>query len=82
LPHIRDVLVGGGRVSDQSLRESRLRELYGVTVLGVKRADGSAVTHPDANTIIRAGDRVIVFGLAAQIAAFVSAAAADASTEV
>jgi CPA2 family monovalent cation:H+ antiporter-2 len=82
LPHIRDVLVGEGRVSDRSLRDSRLREVFGVTVLGVKRSDGSSVSHPGADTIIRAGDRVTVFGLSAQIAAFVSAAAADASTEV
>jgi CPA2 family monovalent cation:H+ antiporter-2 len=82
LPHIREVLVGDGPAVDRALRESRLREVFGVTVLGVKRADGSTVSHPDAETMIRAGDRVTVFGLPAQIAAFLSAAAADASTEV
>jgi len=42
-------------------------------VLTVARADGQVVRHPDAETILRRGDRVRVFGLPEQIATFVAA---------
>jgi K+/H+ antiporter YhaU regulatory subunit KhtT len=45
----------------------------GVTVLAVARADGQVVRHPDAETILRTGGRVRVFGLPEQIGAFVVA---------
>jgi len=75
LPQVREVTVGTGEITDQSLREARVRERFGVTVLAVTRAaDGEVVLNPPPETILRPGDRVRLFGLADQIRAFVESA--------
>jgi CPA2 family monovalent cation:H+ antiporter-2 len=75
LPQIREVTVGTGEITDQSLREARVRERFGVTVLTVSRAAGGEVLlNPPPETILRPGDRVRLFGLADQIRAFVERA--------
>ena len=70
LPQLADIALGSGTLADQSLREARIRERLGVTVVAVTHAGGGTVVNPSAETILRAGDRVRVFGLPQQIAAF------------
>ncbi|MBI3108432.1 MAG: cation:proton antiporter, partial [Candidatus Rokubacteria bacterium] len=70
LPQVEDLAVGQGVLADQSLREARIRERLGVTVVAVTRAGGEGLLHPDPDTIVRAGDRMRIFGLPEQIAAF------------
>jgi K+:H+ antiporter len=70
LPRIADLTLGPGALADQSLREARIRERLGVTVVAVTRPQGPVVVNPSAETILRAGDRVRVFGLPEQIEAF------------
>jgi monovalent cation:H+ antiporter-2, CPA2 family len=71
LPQIFDVMLGRSpRVTDQSLRDARIRERFGVTVVAVTRANGDFVLHPGPETILRQGDTVRVFGLPPQIEAF------------
>lgn len=73
LPEIREVTVDRApRLADQSLGEARIRERFGVMVVAVTRASGEFVLHPSAQTVIRPGDVLRVFGLPAQIEAFVS----------
>ncbi|MBI4592971.1 MAG: cation:proton antiporter [Candidatus Rokubacteria bacterium] len=73
LPVVHEVTMAAGELADQSLREARLRERFGVTVVSLRRSNGETVPHPSANTVLRPGDRVWVFGLPEQIAAFVRA---------
>jgi CPA2 family monovalent cation:H+ antiporter-2 len=70
LPQIVDLTLGPGALADQSLREARIRERLGVTIVAVTHADGHVVVNPSADTILRAGDRVRVFGLPEQLDAF------------
>jgi K+:H+ antiporter len=70
LPQIADLTLGPGTLADQSLREARIRERLGVTIVAVTRPAGPVVVNPSADTILRAGDRVRVFGLPEQIDAF------------
>jgi CPA2 family monovalent cation:H+ antiporter-2 len=71
LPEIVDVLLGGAsRLTDQSLRDAQVRERFGVTVVALTRVNGDFVLHPAAETILRPGDSVRVFGRPAQIEAF------------
>lgn len=70
LPEVREVAVGSDDVADQSLRESRIRERFGVTVVAVVRA-GDVILNPPPDTMLRPGDRVRLFGLPAQIERFV-----------
>ena len=52
---------------DQSLRESRIRERYGVTVVAVERNSGELIVNPSPDTVIMRGDKIRVFGLREQI---------------
>lgn len=70
LPEVREIVLGAGALADRSLGEARVRERFGVTVVSVERSDGSAVMNPSADTRLRAGDRLRVFGLRDQIDAF------------
>jgi CPA2 family monovalent cation:H+ antiporter-2 len=71
LPQIADVpLVEASGVTDQSLRDARIRESFGVTVLALTRPSGEVVLHPPPETILRPRDRVRVFGLPEQIERF------------
>jgi K+:H+ antiporter len=70
MPEVREVAVAGDGVADQSLRESRIRERFGVTVVAVVKA-GDVILNPPPDTILRPGDRVRLFGLPGQIEEFV-----------
>jgi K+/H+ antiporter YhaU regulatory subunit KhtT len=52
-----------------------VRERFGVTVVSVERLGGEAVLNPSADTRLRPGDRLRVFGLPEQIDAFRAEAA-------
>jgi CPA2 family monovalent cation:H+ antiporter-2 len=73
LPHVEEVPLGDGAFTDQSLREAKIRERFGVTVVAVSRPDG-VVFNPGPETMLRSGDILRVFGLGAQIAAFAKSA--------
>ena len=70
--------IGAGALGDQSLREARIRERFGVTIVAVNRADG-IILNPPPETILRPGDTVRAFGLPHQIAAFVREAEGSSS---
>jgi CPA2 family monovalent cation:H+ antiporter-2 len=69
LPAVREVGVAAAGLADQSLREARIRERFGVTVVAVVRAGGETVFNPPPETVLRAEDRIRVFGLPEQIQA-------------
>ncbi len=70
LPEVREVTIGTDAIADQSLAEARLRERFGITVVRIERPGGDVVMSPDAETLLRPGDRIRVFGLPHQIEAF------------
>lgn len=71
LPQVQEITIDAGRLADQSLREARVRERYGVTVTAITRSNGEVIQHPSADTLFRAGDHVRVFGLPQQVARLV-----------
>lgn len=73
LPHVEEVRLADGAFADQSLRDAKIRERFGVTVVAVSRPDG-VVFNPAPDTVLRPGDVLRVFGLGAQIAAFAARA--------
>ena len=72
LPEVREVRLGESGIVDQSLHDARIRERFGVTIVAISRPDG-IVLNPPAETILRPGDTVRVFGLPDQIDAFLAA---------
>jgi K+/H+ antiporter YhaU regulatory subunit KhtT len=67
---VHEIALIAGALADLSLGEARIRERFGVTVVSVERPGGDAVLNPSADTRLRAGDRLRVFGLPEQVAAF------------
>jgi CPA2 family monovalent cation:H+ antiporter-2 len=68
---IADVaLADASQLTDQSLREARVRERFGVTVIALTRANGDFHLHPGPETMLRGGDSVRVFGRSTQIEGF------------
>jgi CPA2 family monovalent cation:H+ antiporter-2 len=74
LPEIREVDLPAGRLADRSLREARVRERFGVSIVAITRPDGEILANPSADTPLRSGDRVRLFGLPEQIEAFLAEA--------
>jgi CPA2 family monovalent cation:H+ antiporter-2 len=74
LPHIREISLRGGGLVGQSLGEARLRERFGITVVGVTRETGEIVASPTAETVLRAGDRLRLFCLPRQLDALLAEA--------
>jgi CPA2 family monovalent cation:H+ antiporter-2 len=72
LPRLRDVTLSAGPLIDRTLHDARVRERFGVSVMGITRGDGTVVPHPSADTVLRAGDRVKLFGLPEQIEALLA----------
>jgi CPA2 family monovalent cation:H+ antiporter-2 len=81
LPGLGDVVVGHGSLADQSLREARIRERLGVTVVAVARPPEETVLNPSPEFILRPGDRVRLFGLPEQIEAFRREATGEAAEQ-
>jgi CPA2 family monovalent cation:H+ antiporter-2 len=75
LPHVEEITLGHGAFVDQSLRDTHIRERFGVTIVAVTRAN-TVVYNPTPETILRPGDVLRVFGLGSQIAAFAERARA------
>jgi K+:H+ antiporter len=67
LPQLREVSLTGGNLVGQSLGEARMRERFGVTVVAVARVTGEEIVDPTAETVLRRGDRLRLFGLPRQI---------------
>src|SRR5206468_2458150 len=74
-PEVREVPLPAGRAADQSLRQARIRERFGITVVASIRREG-VVLNPPPDAVLRAGDRVRLFGRPEQIDAFLAEAAA------
>jgi CPA2 family monovalent cation:H+ antiporter-2 len=77
LPVLREVLLERGPLTDRTLHDARVRERFGVSVVGIVRADGTRESHPSADTVLRQGDRVRLFGLAEQLDALLGYARGD-----
>jgi CPA2 family monovalent cation:H+ antiporter-2 len=69
LPEVRE-LYTPALLKDLSLRQLRLRERFGVTVVGIIRSNGDTILDPSADTVLRAGDRIRFFGLPKQLDEF------------
>ena len=72
LPRLRDVTLGAGPLTDRTLHDARVRERFGVSVMSITRGDGTVVPHPSADTVLREGDRVKLFGRPEQIDALLA----------
>ncbi|AHB89573.1 Na+/H+ antiporter NapA [Thermosynechococcus sp. NK55a] len=56
-------------IRGMSLAEIQLRQLTGVTLLAIVRADGTEVDYPSGQTRLQGGDRLLIVGQPAEFAA-------------
>jgi len=59
----------GGAVEGKTIRDARLHDDYGIFVLAVRQRDGRIEAKPTAETLLSAGDRVVLLGTSAQFRA-------------
>ncbi len=52
----------GSSLNGRTLRESRVRDMSGGSVVAIKRADGETMYNPEPSSVIRQGDTLIVVG--------------------
>jgi voltage-gated potassium channel len=62
-------------LAGQSILESNLRQRFGIIVVGIQRADGRMEFNPAPETVIQAGDCLVVLGRSANLRDLESAAA-------
>jgi K+:H+ antiporter len=78
-PEVRELTLENASLAGQSLREARIREHFGVTVVSIVRASGEALMHPPADTVLATGDRLRVLGMAEEVDIFAAQAATTGS---
>lgn len=61
----------GSPFASRTLRECRLRERTGVSVIEIRRTDGRLVSNPSPEETLSPGDRVLVMGAPTQLIEFI-----------
>jgi voltage-gated potassium channel len=59
----------GSAVEGKTIRDARLHDDFGIFVLAVRHGDGRIEAKPTAETLLSAGDRVVLLGTSAQFRA-------------
>jgi len=68
-PEVRALRLSGPAMVGMALRDTRIRERFGVTVVAIRRASGEVLVNPPAEVPLLQGDELRVFGLPEQIQA-------------
>jgi monovalent cation:H+ antiporter-2, CPA2 family len=74
IPEVREVAVSNPLFAGRSIRDLKLRETFGVTVVSIKRASGDSLTTPPAETVFQSNDRLRVLGRSDEIEVFAAQA--------
>jgi K+:H+ antiporter len=64
---VRDLTVLGPPLAGHNLREARIRERFGITVVSIRRQTGEILANPASDIPLLTGDRLRVFGMLNQI---------------
>jgi CPA2 family monovalent cation:H+ antiporter-2 len=70
VPEVREVAFLNPAIVGGSLRDMKLREKFGVTVVAIRRSTGESLINPPADTILHPKDRLRVLGRSDEIDAF------------
>ncbi|MBV8888027.1 MAG: cation:proton antiporter [Chroococcidiopsidaceae cyanobacterium CP_BM_RX_35] len=72
-------LPAGSPLTGMTLEEADLRYLTGVSLMAIRRAGGQEVDYPKPQTILEAGDRLLIVGEADEMVAFDELAKGEAA---
>ncbi len=81
VPEVREVEVSNWSYEGRSLRDLKIREKFGVTVLTIRKPSGESLTNPPPDTILHHDDRMRVLGRSDEIDIFASQLSADGGSE-
>ena len=70
IPEVREVAVSNPLFVGRSIRDLKLRETFGVTIVSIKRDAGESLTNPPAETVFQPNDRLRVLGRSDEIEIF------------
>lgn len=70
VPEVREVSIRDSAVAGRSLKDMKLRETFGITVVAIRRVSEESLINPPAETIIHPNDRLRVLGRSDEIDAF------------
>lgn len=68
LPELREVAIEKLGVQGKTIKDSSLREQFGLTVVRVTRASGESLLNPAPATLLQSGDKLQVLGLEEDLA--------------
>lgn len=81
IPEVREVAVSNPSFVGHSIRDLKLREKFGVTIVSIRRESGESLTNPPAETMLQPNDRLRVLGRSDEIEVFaIQASAKDQSS--
>ncbi|OLP18850.1 sodium:calcium exchanger [Leptolyngbya sp. 'hensonii'] len=66
-------------LTGMTVEETGLRQLTGISLMSIRRAGGEEIGYPDAHTTLEQGDRLLVIGEPAEMAAFDELAKGEAA---
>jgi monovalent cation:H+ antiporter-2, CPA2 family len=67
---VREIVILNQGYAGRSIRDLKLREKYGVTIVSVRRDSGESSMNPSADTVLHLNDRLRVLGRSDEIDAF------------
>jgi monovalent cation:H+ antiporter-2, CPA2 family len=70
IPEVRELAVSNQDYAGRSLRDLKLREKFGVTVVSIRRMSGELLTNPVPDAMLQLNDRIRVLGRSDQIETF------------
>jgi CPA2 family monovalent cation:H+ antiporter-2 len=70
-PEVREVTLAASELAGCTIRDSRIRERFDVTLVSVTRPSGETLLDPHPDTKLERGDKLRIFGLPDDIDAFV-----------
>jgi monovalent cation:H+ antiporter-2, CPA2 family len=70
MPEMRELSISSPGFAGLSLRDMKLRETFGITVVAIRQSSGQLLTNPPADTIIQPNDQLRVLGRSDEIDGF------------
>ncbi len=73
IPEIRQITLRDPSLAGKTLRQSQIRERFGLTILSILRSSGEELMNPSPETLLLPGDALRLFGLPGELDAFSAA---------
>ncbi len=80
-PEVQEMTLSNPAFARRSLRDLRVREQFGVTIVCITRASGEVLLDPPADTALSLGDQLRVLGVSSEVDAFITQASGSTPSD-